>query len=63
MTNDSYSNTMIEVVAYKGGHARSQGFVLLKRNGVNFGVHKRVVDVYDPKSKNTCQEEVYEHGT
>ena len=54
---------MIEVVAYKGGHARSQGFVLLKRNGVNFGVHKRVVDVYDPKSKNACQEEVYEHGT
>lgn len=45
MTNDSYSNTMIVVVAYKVGHARSQGFVLLKRNGVNFGVHKRVVDV------------------
>ena len=36
---------MIVVVAYKVGHARSQGFVLLKRNGVNFGVHKRVVDV------------------
>lgn len=45
MKKDSYSNTMTEVVAYKGGHAKSQGFVLLKRNGVNFGVHRRVVDV------------------